>query len=412
MALFDLGFDNSKDKLHEDLQRIIYMEEHGMYTSYTGIKALKNSDVFTAVSVIASDIASTELETEGYKKDEILEDVLDLFNKHPHQQLTGWHFKYIIIANMLLNGEAYVEIIRDKAGIPVNLHFLHNELVSIEENSDTHEIIYNISQDYKGNNVKVTSDDILHFRYMTLDGYHGYSPLYSLMNEVSIAQGSKSFLKNFFNNGGTSTNILTLKDSQLSQEERDEISDNFTKSMARNKGGLITLDDTMDFERIEIPTEALSFLNSYKFSTQQVAKAFGLPLSKLGIETVNTSITQANTEYRQSTLDPLFAMMIAELNLKIFRHINPKIVVKPDLTRLMFSDPEFKLEYIKTMRNSSLIKTDEGREAFGYPPVEHGDDIIIDLNKIPLSALDEYQRDKIKDEMNSTVQGGDGYDEQ
>lgn len=412
MALFDLGFDSNKDKLHEDLQRIIYMEEHGTYTSYTGIKALKNSDVFTAVSVISSDIASTKLETEGHEKNEIIENVLDLFNNHPHKHLTGWHFKYIIIANMLLNGEAYVEIIRDKAGIPINLHFLHNELVSIEEDSDTHEIVYNLSQDFEGNNVKVTSEDILHFRYMTLDGYHGYSPLYSLMNEISISQGSKGFLKNFFNNGGTATNILTLKDSELSQDERNEITDSFAKSMARNNGGIITLDDTMEFKRIEIPTEALNFLNSYKFSTQQVSKAFGLPMSKLGIETVNTSITQANTEYRQSTLDPIFAMMISELDLKIFRHIDEKVVVKPDLTRLMFSDPEFKLEYIKTMRNSSLLKTDEGRAAFGYPPVEHGDDIIIDLNKIPLSALDEYQRDKIKGEIDSTVQGGDGYDEQ
>ncbi|KDP63174.1 phage portal-like protein, partial [Staphylococcus epidermidis VCU013] len=47
-----------------------------------------------------------------------------------------------------------------------------------------------------------------------------------------------------------------------------------------------------------------------------VAKAFGLPVSKLGIETVNTSITQANLEYLQSTLDPIFKMMIAELETK------------------------------------------------------------------------------------------------
>lgn len=411
MALFDLGF-NSKEKIHEDLQRIIYMEEHGLHASYTGIKALKNSDVFTAVSVIASDIASTKLLTEGYERHELFEEVLNLFNKNPHDDLTGWHFKFIIIANMLLNGEAYVEIVRDKNGVPTMLHFLHNELVSIEEDSNTHEILYNLTQDYEGNNVKVTSEDILHFRYMTLDGFKGYSPLYALVNEIGISQGSKGFLKNFFNNGGTSTNILTLKDSALSQEERDEISDSFAKSMARNNGGLITLDDTMDFNRIQIPTEALNFLNSYKFSTQQVAKAFGLPLSKLGIETVNTSVTQANIEYLQSTLHPLFSMMIAELDLKIFRHINPNVVVKPDVSRLIDSDPEVKLERISRLVKDSIIDINEARAAFNYEPIEHGENVLVDLNKIPLSALDEYQRDKIKGEINNTLQGGDEYDEQ
>lgn len=292
------------------------------------------------------------------------------------------------------------------------LHFLHNELVSIEEDSNTHEILYNLTQDYEGNNVKVTSEDILHFRYMTLDGFKGYSPLYALVNEIGISQGSKGFLKNFFNNGGTSTNILTLKDSALSQEERDEISDSFAKSMARNNGGLITLDDTMDFNRIQIPTEALNFLNSYKFSTQQVAKAFGLPLSKLGIETVNTSVTQANIEYLQSTLHPLFSMMIAELDLKIFRHINPNVVVKPDVSRLIDSDPEVKLERISRLVKDSIIDINEARAAFNYEPIEHGENVLVDLNKIPLSALDEYQRDKIKGEINNTVQGGDEYDEQ
>ena len=67
-----------------------------------------------------------------------------------------------------------------------------------------------MSEDVEGNAVKITSDDILHFRYITLDGYVGYSPLYALAHEIGIS-GSKSFLRNFFDNGGTSTSVLKYK---------------------------------------------------------------------------------------------------------------------------------------------------------------------------------------------------------
>ncbi|ALN76061.1 phage portal protein [Staphylococcus agnetis] len=409
MALFE--FASNKEPFNEDLRRILYAEQHGTNISYSGINALKNSDVFTAIKVIAGDVASTDIMTKGHHQDNIFNMILKLFNESPDGELPGWHFKFIIIANLLINGNAYVEIGRDKkTGLPISLHFLHNSLVSLEEKDNN--LIYNISEDYEGNAVKVTPDDILHFRYMTLDGYHGYSPLYSLMHEVSISQGSKSFLKHFFENGGTTTNVLTLEDAKLSQDERDSITDQFERSLARNNSGIITLDSTMKFDRISIPTEALNFLNSYKFSTQQVAKAFGLPLSKMSSELVNTSITQANVEYLQSTLYPLFSMIFAELKLKIFNEINPLMEFTFDESRLIDSDPEVKLKKYTELHQKGFISTDEGRSVFGFQPVQNGDKLLVDLNRIPLDSLEEYQRAKIAKEISKPTEGGEAYGEQ
>lgn len=87
--------------------------------------------------------------TKGHKHDEIFNSILKLFNESPDSELPGWHFKFIIIANLLLNGNAYVEIVRDnKTGLPSKLHFLHNSLVSLEEKDNL--LIYNVSEDYEG----------------------------------------------------------------------------------------------------------------------------------------------------------------------------------------------------------------------------------------------------------------------
>ena len=406
MPLLDLGFGNKQHQVHEDLERLLYNEVNGTHASYVGVRALQNSDVFTATRIISADIASTKLKNKDHEKNSVLDDVLDLFNNHPNDELPGWHFKFIIVANMLLNGSSYVQILRDKDDFVTGFYFLHNDLVSLEEVNN--KITYNVSEAYSGEAEKLEPRDILHFRYITLDGYTGYSPLYSLAYEIGISQGSKGFLRNFFDNGGTSTSVLKYKRGQINEEQLKELKKSFANSQLKNNSGLVAIDDTMDFERLQIPTEVLNFLNSYKFSTNQVAKAFGLPVSKLGVETVNTSITQANLEYLQSTLDPIFKMMIDEMQIKIFNESGIDYDLEFDTSRLVDIDPELKLERVTTLFSKGSITLNESRKPFGYEPIEGGDDVFIDLNRIPLGSLDEYQRAKIDKEVDkNSPKGGD-----
>lgn len=406
MPLLDLGFGNKQHQVHEDLERLLYNEVNGTHASYVGVRALQNSDVFTATRIISADIASTKLKNKDHEKNSVLDDVLDLFNNHPNDELPGWHFKFIIVANMLLNGSSYVQILRDKDDFVTGFYFLHNDLVSLEEVNN--KITYNVSEAYSGEAEKLEPRDILHFRYITLDGYTGYSPLYSLAYEIGISQGSKGFLRNFFDNGGTSTSVLKYKRGQINEEQLKELKKSFANSQLKNNSGLVAIDDTMNFERLQIPTEVLNFLNSYKFSTNQVAKAFGLPVSKLGVETVNTSITQANLEYLQSTLDPIFKMMIDEMQIKIFNESGIDYDLEFDTSRLVDIDPELKLERVTTLFSKGSITLNESRKPFGYEPIEGGDDVFIDLNRIPLGSLDEYQRAKIDKEVDkNSPKGGD-----
>ncbi|MFF5272066.1 phage portal protein [Bacillus subtilis] len=379
MPLLDLGFTSKQEKMNRDLERLLYWQEHGTHASYVGINALRNSDVFTATRIISADIASTKLKVKGHETNTVMDQILDLFNNNPYSDLPGWHFKFIIIANMLLNGQSFVEIVRDKNDFPVGFYFLHNDLVGVEEKDG--DIVYNVSEDVEGNAAKITSEDILHFRYITLDGYVGYSPLYALAHEIGISQGSKSFLRNFFDNGGTSTSVLKYRKGQINAEQLRDLKKNFSESQLKNNSGLVAIDDTMEFSRLQIPTEVLNFLNSYKFSTSQVAKAFGLPVSKLGIETVNTSITQAN-----------------ELEF--------------DSSRLIDIDPELQLQRITELHSKGIISTDEARSVFGYQPIEHGEQPLVDLNRAPLNTLENYQKSKIDKEVEkNSIKGGDEYDE-
>lgn len=373
--------------------------------SWAGITSLKNSDVFTAIDIIAKDIASTSIkfnDTDSYLEDD--KKILKLLNKRPNPYLDAWHFKYIIVANMLLNGNSYIEIVRDKNNTPIELYHMQNSAVSVEQVDD--KIKYNYIDEVDGH-VQLDTEDVLHFRMFTLDGFNGYSPLFALANEIGISMGSKKFLDEFFKNGGTSTAVLKYQEGRYSDEELSLIRQNFEKSQLKNNNGLVMLDDTMTFERLKVPTEVLNFLNSYKFSTQQVAKAFGLPISKLGIETVNTSLKDSGIEYYRNTLYPIFSMMNAEIEEKLFVQSPYEITLDYDVSRLVDSDPQVKLERVTQLFTKKIITLDEARAQFGYDPVDNGSQPMADLNTIFLKDLSAYQDSKVQKNIESLNKGGE-----
>lgn len=407
MGVFNFnGFRRSNEVTVDRSTLCMITEANGLGgITWNGISSLRNSDVFTAIDIISKDIASTSIQFND--KDSYLDDdkkILKLLNKRPNPYLDAWHFKYIIVANMLLNGNSYVEIVRNSKGQPIELYHMQNSAVSIEQIDD--KIKYNYIDERDGH-VRFDTDDVLHFRMFSMDGFNGYSPLFALANEIGISMGSKKFLDEFFKNGGTSTAILKYEDGRYSDEELAIIRQNFENSQLKNNNGLVMLDDTMTFDRLKVPTEVLNFLNSYKFSTQQVAKAFGLPLSKLGIETVNTSLKDSGIEYYRSTLYPIFSMMNAEIEEKLFAQAPYEVTLDYDVTRLIDSDPEVKLERVTQLFTKKIITLDEARAQFGFKPVENGSEPLADLNTIFLKDLSAYQDSKVQKNIDSLNKGGD-----
>lgn len=75
---------------------------------YVGVHALRNSDVFTAVRVIASDLATNPIEYNDKR-------ISGLLNKAPNDHMTAWSFKFALVANMLLNGNSFARVTKNLA---------------------------------------------------------------------------------------------------------------------------------------------------------------------------------------------------------------------------------------------------------------------------------------------------------
>lgn len=95
-------------------------------------------------------------------------------NPNPNQTKVSFFSK--IMVDLCLDGNSYVYIERNGSGIPMNLYCLNADDVTMTKNGM--DIFYTVGDDKK----MYSSNEILHFRTLSTDGYLGISPIQQCKN--------------------------------------------------------------------------------------------------------------------------------------------------------------------------------------------------------------------------------------
>ena len=314
---------------------------------YISPAVLRNSDIFSAINIIASDIASNEV----YCDVPVLNKMV---NFTPCDYMEGWHFKYTLCANMLLNGNAFA--------------LIEDNQMEVLQDDETGEVSYEYTP-VNGKTISLDSKDVLHFKYATLDGVTGISPLYSLANEREIQDLADKLLIGFFNNGVIGAKVLKVKNTNLSQEALDNIAQGF-QNLKNGNAGVVALDDNMDLQNLEINSDILKLVNSNDWTTKQIAKAFGLPPEKLGVENEHSNQQMSNLQYLQGSLQKYFDCFTSELSFKLGNDW------KFDTSKLLSLDPTTQQANAIDGYTNGVLTLNEAREKIGLPEVNNGDSFI------------------------------------
>lgn len=283
-------------------------------------KALLNSDIFSVINRISSDIASARFKTADQY-------VFNLLNT-PNRLISRFSFWQSVIIQLLLDGNSYVPI----------------KGMSLEQRRPSEISEINVLDDYQGLTYKVTpfdgeeeftltQDQMLHFRIMPDSRYQymiGMSPLESLAYEMTISADSRKATLNSIKNQISPIGILTVPASQLNDEDREVARKSFEKANSgENNGRLMVLTDDSKFSQLDVKADVFKALNeNANFSASQISKAFGIPVDMLG--------GGQSTESQHSNIDSVKGNYISDLN----SYINPIL----DELRLKFNCPDLKLD--------------------------------------------------------------------
>jgi HK97 family phage portal protein len=364
----------SQDKAVASAIDIISLNDTGILSDFVGETALLQSDIFTAVRIIAGDLASAK-----YKVDNNAF-VADLLNKKANSATTSTNFLFVLIANMILNGNGFAHIERDKNGKVTGLRNLKSSQVSILESDDGKELGYRVM--FADGTREVNYEDMIHLKTFTVDGKVGISPLYSLKPELSMLKNGNGLLAGFFKRGVNVGGILKLADSTLNNKQKKEIRQQFEEANAgaSNAGSVLVLDSTQDYKQIEVNTKILEMIQNNKYSTQQIAKVLGISLGRFGMELTNSSDSDQNDVYISSTLNQYVKALEQEFA-KL--HVDVEI----DFSDLRDQNPNrLLIRAVEKNGGSGVLTINELRRLYDLPSIDSsiGDQIYINSASVPL----------------------------
>lgn len=377
-------------------------------TEYSSIRAIENSAVYTAISTIAGDVSTLPVKVKQSKY-EYNEELEYLLNVEPNQVMTAKDLKFILVANAILNGNSYAEIVREN-GIPVSIHHVPNEnVMNVKKKSTTKhltslEYVVKNFGDKAGTRI-IKGEDMIHIKPFTLNGIVGESPLKALASELETEKHSKNFFANFFRNGTQSGGIIRVA-GDLNSDDKEAVRDAWQEanSGTDNAHRVIVLDESTSYEPIRVDTEILKLINDNKNNVVKVAMVLGLPLHKMKIETHSMSLEESNSDYVVNTLNDYLTSIQSELNRKMFidkdMRKHNQFVFDTDVYK--YVDAKTKREIIKSDYELGLISLNEAREELGKQPLEN-DRHIQSLNYMNSELIDSYQMEKAKQVQKNVV---------
>lgn len=370
--------------------------------SYSGIGALRNSDVLTAVSHVASNVARFPIVILDDDKNAVknIKSVDYLLNKHPNDMSSAYHWRFLMTVNAILTGDGFSRIIRDPhTKAPLEIQYFPPSQTYIDD-SDVTNIKYEftpINQKDGGQTIVVPAEDVIHFMFFTYDGIHGRSPLLSLADEIGLQDDGIKTLRRFFKSG-LKGGLLKAK-GKLSPEARLKTRKAFEYAQANsNAGSPIVTDDTFDYSPIEIDTNVLQLINSNNYSTAQIAKALHIPAYKLAVNSPNQSIKQLNEDFITSDLPYYFKPIASNLEMTMLtdrqRH---NCHIEFDTRK----ETGMSMDDVQKGVTNNVITPNEGRVRMGLVKSDNPD---LDrfqstLNTVFLDKKEEYQKQ-------STAKGG------
>lgn len=411
MAIFAKRNFNTANYTEDDLQLMVETLPGFQGTplrSTTGIDAIKNTDVFKAVVMIASDLAKMDLVVRRNGVNENDHPYSFLLNKRPNDAHNGYKLKFAFYANALLNKNSYLQIKRKNKQI-TELRHLPSSQVRLKDDGKT--IHYIVTRE-NGKEEKLSYYDVIDLSFYTLNGFDGLNIVDVLAQVIETDANGKAFLNNFLKNGTHAGGILKMQGASLNKAAREKAREEFQKSMSGTKqaGKVLVMDDTMSYENLEVDTEVLKLIQNSKPSTSEVAKAFGIPLHKFGIETSSIDITEANIDYLSNTLGQYMRAITSELDFQLFTNEESKeYSIHFDTNDIKVLDPETQAKVDRDLLDSGLRTIDELRISRGLSPLPNGlgSKHRVSLNQVNVELVDDYQRATMDNRLKSNITEGE-----
>jgi HK97 family phage portal protein len=229
-----------------------------------------------------------------------------------------------LAAHLLLNGNAYVQIIKDASGTPVELFALRPDRVTVVLDGKGWPCGYSYTVEGRSNTTIALEDEngwpgIIPLRTMhPLADHHGASALQAAWQAVLIHNAATHWNRALLDNAARPSGALVYDTGDgmaLTREQFDRLRQELDVAFsgATNAGRPMLLDGGLKWQSIALSPADMDFATLKSAAARDIALAFGVPPMLLGLPGDNTyaNYREASRALWRLTLLPLAAKLFA-----------------------------------------------------------------------------------------------------
>ena len=357
---------------------------------------LNYAPVFQAVGMISGDVAM--LPRDIYRR--LGPKARELDTSHPAYRVVRlspevgynaqrWFRRFMVQA--LIYSNAYAIIHRNGFGQVTDLELLESSRMDYERRAGRLQYRYQWSM---GGWQWFEPRSILHLEDVSLHQDRSWvnimQPLWQallMLKTVKVGLAAEDYVMDFFDNGGRTGGILTLK-AGTTKKTRDAVEEGF-KNVYENREAFKTItlrEDVAKFTPSQMTGSDAQLSDVRNMQVSDVARWYRLPPHKLGLpgSPSYNSIEEENEDYFRSTLQNWTTSIESECNFKLIqggRRDGPiDHFVLHDTSPILRLSPKEQMAVAVMGAGGPVITVNEGRAPLGYNPVEGGDEILQPLN--------------------------------
>lgn len=338
------------------------------------------STVLACVGAVSSAMASLPAyiyrQRERGREIDAAHPLAHLIASGPNEHQTWSDWIEWVIASVLLRGNALSQIVTDSRGMVIALKPIPWEWASVQL-LPSGRLVYDVTElthvyGGTGKPRRLLQDEVFHLRDRSDDGLLGRSRLQRAAAVVQAGLSIQEFANALYRNGVNPSGALEIE-GELDDEAHDTLKRSFSESFAgpTKAAKALILEHGIKWKQISISPEDAEFLNSRRFTVEELCRLFNVPPPIAGDLTHGTF---ANTEtlvrlFATNTLTPWVRKIESEFTRSVFSAATRATHrLELDLSGLLRGDPAQRWQSWKIAVEAGILDTDEVREEEGYNP--------------------------------------------
>lgn len=362
-----------------------------------GYEALSQSAFFAAVNLISNSVAEMSWEVKS-KENEEIPDKFYANHIFDNALLSQFILTKQLILDVLLHGNGFAYIERDKKGMPINLVYLPWGQCNIVYNKINGSLFY---QAPIVSNSLIEPINMIHLRLHSVDGIIGKPITAFAKNAITLSGSADKAAQEFFSSGMTVKGILSTEAPRLTKDQREAIRSAWNESQVGNGAGIAVLEAGMSFNAISSNSKDSELLETRLFNVQEIARFFNISPVLLGdlSKSSYNSIEQAMIQFTVNCLAPYVMNLEQELNKKlILPSDQDKYYIDICEEDIIKTDKSAQVTYLSTLVDKGIISRNEARKQLGFGPVDGGDELTVSYSD---PSQNNINKDKNTQEQNN-----------